>query len=84
MVGGRYSIKKMSERPGSSFCENCGLTLGAFVGWATAWGQTANGSTIKYSGSGFAGDLLFAWEHRLVNDWKLGSTWATVTRRYPR
>lgn len=72
MVGGRYALKRMSERPGETFCENCGLSLGAFIGYATAWGRTSNDTTIKYSGSGFAGDILFGWEHRIVNDIRLG------------
>ncbi|MHB9155100.1 MAG: hypothetical protein ACYC5N_05320 [Endomicrobiales bacterium] len=71
MAGVRYGIKQMSEEAGASFCDNCGLNIGVFAGWATAWGQLNPGQVIKYSGSGFAGEVLFGWEHRVGGNWML-------------
>jgi opacity protein-like surface antigen len=72
MVGGRYSLKAMSDCAGGSFCDNCGLTLGLFLGGSTAWGQLDSGQTIKYGGGGFAAEALLGWEHRVVDDLLLG------------
>lgn len=72
MVGARYRLKRMSDTFGGSFCDNCGLNLGLFIGASSAWGQISDGQTIKYQGAGVAGDILLGWEHRLWHNWMVG------------
>lgn len=76
LIGGRYALKEMGEQTDVkdvSFNDRWDLNIGAFVGWAWAWGKRSVGGTdLKYSGNNLAGDALLGWNYRLSRDWTLG------------
>jgi hypothetical protein len=76
LIGGRYALKEMGQQTdvkNVSFKDRWDLNIGAFAGWAWAWGKTSfAGTDFNYSGNSFAGDALLGWNYRLSRDWTLG------------